>query len=167
MMLYKKSHFKTNLLSSLIFFFLTVLQSSGVMPLKIGQASPLYILGLLVAFSVFSTAKAAAVAGFLVGAVLDSTAAEGYCFNTIALTVIGVAVYLFANNLYNKNIFAALVMSFLAAFFYFGLNWLIFNAFDISLTDGISYLFTFTLPSAIYTAVFVIPFFFIYKRLEE
>ena len=166
-MLYKKSYPKIALFNLLIFAVLVIVQSSGVLPLRIKQATPLYILGLLVAYCVFSSVKYSALAGFLVGAVLDSTAAEGYCFNTITLTLLGVAVCLCANNLFNKNILAASVMSLLSSFIYFGTNWLIFNAFDISLSSGIEFLFHFSLPSAIYSAAFVVPFFYIYKHFDN
>ena len=166
-MLYKKSYPKIALLNLLLFSCLVILQSSGVLPLAIKQATPLYILGLFIAYCIFSSVKYSALTGFLVGAVLDSTSSEGYGFNTIVLTVLGVAVCLCANNLFNKNIFAACVMSLLCSLIYFGTNWLIFNAFDISLSSGIEFLFHFSLPSAIYSAAFVIPFFYIYKHFDN
>ena len=85
----------------------------------------------------------------------------------IALLIIGTAACLAANRLFNKNIRATVVLSLLVAVIYFFAQWITFNSIGHSAKEGLEYLFRYSLPSAIYTSVFVIPFYFIFKHFDK
>lgn len=164
---YKKSHPLFPFLTFLIFFFVIILSSVPDLSLKIKDIAPFTPLPLLIAYSIFSDVKKSALAGFLTGACVDSIASGTYCFNTIALLIAAVLVCLSANNLFNKNIRGAVVLSLFTAVLYFFFRWLIFHAFGFSVQQSFGYLLSHSLPSAIYTAVFIIPFYFILKYFDK
>lgn len=166
-MLYKKSHPFIAVFTFLIFFAVIILDSADSLDISVKTATPFMLLPLLLAFSVFADVKKSAFAGIILGACADSVASGSYCFNTIALLIIGTAVCLAANNLFNKNIRAALVLSLLTAVAYFFAQWLTFHAIGYTAKDSLEYLFSYSLPSAIYTSVFVIPFYFIFRHFDK
>ncbi len=166
-MLYKKSHPFIVIFTLLIFFAVIIADSAKGFDISIKTATPFLILPLLLAFSVFADVKKSALAGFILGACADSVASGSYCFNTIALLIIGTAVCLTANNLFNKNIRATVALSLLTAVAYFFAQWLVFHAIGFSAKDSLEYLFSYSLPSAIYTSVFAIPFYFIFKTFDK
>lgn len=151
----------------LLFFLVTIFYLSDIADISIGNATPMILLPLLTAFSWFSTTKKAAFTGFLVGGCIDSVAHDSYCFNTITFMLIGVFVCLAANNIFNKNGRAAMVMSLITSVVYFTLNWAFFHAFGTSVEESFAYLLRYAIPSAVYTAVFIIPFYYLYKLLEK
>ena len=161
-MLYKKKHPLIAFLTVFVFFAVIILNfSDGFSIISIKTATPFIILPVLCAYSLFSDIKRAAFAGFITGACADS------CFNTIALLIIGVGVCLAANNLFNKNIRAAAVLSLIVSVLYFGADWLIFHTIGFNMQHSLEFLFSFSLASAIYTSVFVIPFYFLFKHFDK
>ena len=92
------------LFNVLAFFIVIMFDSNGVVDISIKNATPLIVLPLFIAFVVFGSLRSAVVVGLILGALLDSTSGGTYCFNTICFLVIGVWVFLAANNLFNKNI---------------------------------------------------------------
>lgn len=167
-MLYKKKHPLIAFLTVFVFFAVIILNfSDGFSIISIKTATPFIILPVLCAYSLFSDIKRAAFAGFITGACADSVTSGSYCFNTIALLIIGVGVCLAANNLFNKNIRAAAVLSLIVSVLYFGADWLIFHAIGFNMQHSLEFLFSFSLASAIYTSVFVIPFYFLFKHFDK
>lgn len=159
----RKKQGKIIFLNFLIFFTAILLYGSVNIDLSIKNAYPFVLLSVLTAFCVFSKISYAAAVGFVSGIFIDSISSKSYCFNTIALMLLGVAVCLLANNIFNKNFKAVLVLCFLTALLYFFLYWLVFIAFSLKGTSNITYLLNYVLPSSFYTAVFVIPFYFLYR----
>lgn len=135
--------------------------------IAIKTATPMLILPLLCAFSVFNSVYACVVAGFLTGVCFDAITSKSFCFNTIVFILLAVAVNLCANNLFNKNIRSVSLLSVLSAVFYFTLKWIIFFAIGANIADSLLYLLKYALPSAIYSAIFIFPFFFIYRKFEK
>lgn len=166
-MLAKKHHPWIFIANVLIFFTLILIHTSEFIDISIKTATPLLLLPLLTAFSVFAPIGSAAAAGFVSGAFLDSVAGSTYCFNTIVFMLIGVFVSLVANNLFNKNIFAAAVLSLITSGAYYLLLWLCFHCIGASAENSIGYLLRYALPSAVYTAVFIFPFYFLYKYFNK
>lgn len=166
-MLEKKRHPGIFILNVLIFFILIIFHTSELVDISIKTATPLLILPLLTAFSLFEPIGASAVAGFISGAFLDSVADGSYCFNTVVLMLIGTFVSLFANNLFNKNIFAAAVLSVITSVIYYLLLWLFFHCFGTTVHSSLGYLLSYAFPSAVYSAVFIFPFYFLYRHFNK
>ena len=164
-MLYKKSHPILSVITFLLFFAVIILGSVKELSLTVKGITPFVLLPLLTAYSVFGNVKKAALAGFLAGA--DSVASGTYCFNTIALLLIGAVVCLAANNLFNKNIRAATVLSLFTAVIYFFFHWIFFHAFGSTTQSSLEYLLSYSLPSAIYTSVFIFPFYLIFNFFNK
>lgn len=163
-MLTKKHHPLIFFANLFIFFAAVLLHTSEIIDISIKNATPILLIPLLTAFSVFSESGAAAVTGFICGAFLDSVTSGAYCFNTAVLMLIGFSVSCAANSLFNRNVFAAAVLSLIASAVYFILVWLVFHAIGVSVQSSLLYLLSYALPSAIYTAVFIFPFYFLYKH---
>lgn len=149
-----------------IFSIVTIVYCSGAFTFAIGKAVPFTVLPLLVGYSMFSTVTKSAIAGALCGICVDAVASKAFSFNAIILMLIATFVCLFANNFFNKNIKSALVISLLSAIIYFVLNWASFYTSSTA-KDNIAYLMDYALPSAVYTAVLVIPMFYLYRHFDK
>ncbi len=150
-----------------IFFFVIMFQISGAVDISIKTATPLVILPLLTAYAIFYSLPSCAVAGIVAGACLDGITNGAYCFNTITLFLISVAVCLAANNLFNKNIQSAVALSLITSAVYYLLLWQFFYAWGVPVEQSLRYLLSYALPSAVYTALFIFPFYFIFKFFEK
>ena len=144
----EKHSVKAAVISFFLFALLFLLHYSDVISISIKTATPIILLPLLCAFSIFSTPVAAAATGLVLGVCMDSAASGTLCFNAIVLMLS-----------------AAVLLSFLLTLFYFVLRWLIFYAFTVSAQDNLTYLLHYAFPSVIYTNVFIFPFYFLYKKL--
>ncbi|MBR2489255.1 MAG: rod shape-determining protein MreD [Clostridia bacterium] len=165
-MLAKKHHPFIIIFNILIFAAAVILKPlESVIAIK--TATPMLILPLLTAFSIFGSVYQAAVAGFLTGACLDSISSGAYCFNTLTLMLTAVAVTVCANNLFNKNIRSAAVISLLVCAVYFILKWIVFHAVGADMADSMLYLLRYALPSALYSAVLIFPFFYLYRHFSK
>lgn len=165
-MTYKKSNPWVFLLNIFLFGVILFFDVNTTVDITIRNATPLLIIPLLAAFSVFSSLEAAAVAGLFSGAILDSVMVRSYCFNTICLFVLGAVVNLAANNLFNKNMRGVAALTLITAVLYFLVYWLRFFAFDVGMKNSLMYLMGYGFPSAIYTTVFIFPFYWIYKKID-
>lgn len=135
-----------------------LLQSTGLMTLRIGTASLLLILPLVVYSGMYFGEYGGAVLGFLAGAAVDTYSSTLF-LNTIALTVFGFAAGLIISRLFNRNFAAAAVLNVCASALYFFIKWLSVYAFS---DPSCGFVFThFTLPSAVYTAVIGVLLFFL------
>lgn len=162
-----KKHHPFIILFNILIFAAAVLLKPLESAITIKNATPLLVLPLLCAFSIFSSVYSAAVVGFLTGACLDSLTSGAYCFNTLTLMLTAVAVTVCANNLFNKNIRSAAVISLLVSTTYFILKWLVFHAINATITDSMQYLLKFALPSAVFSAVLIFPFFYLYRYFSN
>ena len=166
-MLYKKSHPFIALITFILFFLFIIQSSADSLNFSFKGIIPFILLPLLTAYSIFGNVKPCAIVGFVVGACVDSVANECFAFNTIVLMLTAVFVCLAANNLFNKNIYAAVVLSLITSISYFALNWLIFHALGSTVKEVLEFLLRFSLPAALYTSVFIIPFFYLYKHFDK
>ncbi len=166
-MLKKKNHYGIIALNFLMFFLsLTLFGGSGI-SLKLFGAVPIIVLSLLTAYCSFNSLTASAVVGVVTGTVLDSTSADSYCFNTLALLIFAVAANLLADHVFNRNFKATAVLCFFLTGLYYIFYWLFFIAFSIDLKGSVTYLLRWALPSCLYTAVLTVPFYFIYKHFKK
>jgi rod shape-determining protein MreD len=150
----------------LVFSLVILFHISNIASLRISTATPLFILPLLTAFSIFNSPVKSVVMGFFAGAALDSVSLS-FGFNTVCLMILSLAVCLAANNLFNKNLRAAAVMSLLCAALYYISVWAVFHLFNATVRDSLGYLLQYGFPSAVYSAIFIFPFFYLYRYLEK
>ena len=149
-----------------VFSLVILFHISNIASLRIGTATPLLILPLLTAFSIFNSPAKSVVMGFIAGAALDSISLS-FGFNTVCLMILSLAVCLAANNLFNKNIGAAFTLTLLASAVYKILWWFFNYFFVLDIKESFALLLQYVLPSALYSAVFILPLFYIYKWLNK
>lgn len=166
-MLQKKRHPFIFFANIVIFLFVILFHTSETVDLSIKNATPLLILPLITAFSFYSGVGTAAAVGFVSGAFLDSTASQTHCFNTAVLMLAGALVSVAADSLFNRNISAAAVLSLTVSVVYYLLNWIFFHAVGKTAHDSMLYLLSYAVPSAVYSAVFIIPFYFVYRYFDR
>lgn len=153
------------LLNSALLALLLLLRSTGLLTLKLYGASPLLPLSLLVALGIFAGELPAFFAGLFIGIFLDSVTSCGFGFNALTLMLVGLFSALISNHIFNKNLRAALALCLICSLFYFAVRWIICDAATLGFYENSVYFLCRVLPSAVYTAVFVIPFYFLEKRL--
>lgn len=151
---------------SLSAIILYLLDSTGIMTLKIGTAHPILLIPLLVAVSMTAREWIGLVFGAFFGILLDVSAADGFCFNLMIMLCIGTACGLLCSYVMNEHIYSAVVLSVCSALFYFLAKWLRFYVIG-SKGDTLNYLITYSLPSAAYTALFILPFYYFVKSVSK
>ena len=163
----KKRHSGISAAIILMFFLsLTLFSGSGI-NLSIFGAYPLLYLSLLTAFSGYSSLSRSAAAGLICGIVLDSVTLGSYCFNAVCLMLLAVLAHLLTERVFNRNLKATVFLCLLISIIYYMFYWLFFIAFSLSFSSNLEYLLKFALPSSIYTAFTVIPFYFIFKHFAK
>lgn len=163
----KTKHPLITILNILIFFVSLLFYYTGILPLSIKGITPLLILPILTAFSIFNSPLTSAITGLLCGVFMDCNALNSYCFNATMLLVLGTFVAVASTSLFNKNIFSAMVLSLIAAVFYFVLQWAVFETDNTTINDSLTYLLKYAFPTAVYSAVFIIPFYYLYRYFER
>ncbi len=151
----------------MLFFIISLLHYSDFLDFKIFGAGTTLLIPLLVAFSMNHSPLTAAMAGMLSGFIMDSSAHGTYCFNAILLLLIGTFVSVSSSTLFNKNLPSAVVISLICSVMYYLLQWAIFHTFSEGVTNGLSFLLEISLPSAVLTALFIFPFYFLYKYINR
>lgn len=162
----KRMRFVTTI-NIILFAVVILFHTSDIADISIGNATPLLLLPLITAFSIFNSPGKSVLAGFIAGACMDSVSGATYCFNTVCFMLIALFICLAANNLFNKNIRAAAVLSIISAGAYFVALWLTFHVFGRGVQDSLGYLLGFAFPSAVYSAVFIFPLFYLYRYFEK
>lgn len=166
-MLYKKITPLYVIINIFVFFAVVIFHSSFADVFTIKSATPMLLLPLITAFAFYHSSLACLGVGLICGAVVDSVSAGSYCFNTILFIVLATVGSRAANSLFNKNIKAAAVAAIISSSFYFISSWLVFYAFGSTLEDSLGYILSYGLPSAIYSALFIFPFYYIFKVIEK
>ncbi len=165
--MHKKRHFGILLLNILIFILPLFFYYTDVLSLTIKNATPLLILPILTSFSLFHSPVVSAFTGMACGIFMDACTLGSYCFNAILLLIIGAFVSVASGNLFNKNIRSAVVLSLITSVFYFVLLWLVFHTGHVNITDNFIYLLKYAMPSALYSAVFILPFYYLFRFLSR
>lgn len=151
----------------ILFFLISLLHYSDFLDIKIFGVGITLLIPLLVAFSLWHSPLASAMAGVLSGMIMDSSAQGSYCFNAIVLLIIGTFVSVASSTLFNKNLPSAIVISLICAVIYYTLQWAIFHTFSEGINHSLAFLLQISLPSAVLTALFIFPFYFLYKYIEK
>ncbi len=166
-MLNRKRNRKITAIIFLMFFLsLTLFGGSGV-NLSIMGAYPLLFLSLLVAFSGYTSVFPSAMTGLACGIVLDSVELDSCCFNALCLMLLAVLSNLLAERVFNRNLKATVFLCLLISSVYYLFYWLFFMAFGLSFNSSIEYLLQIALPSSVYTAATIIPFYYIFKYFKK
>ncbi len=145
---------------------LYLLDSTEILTLKIGSSHPILLIPLLVSVSMAAREWVGLIFGCLVGILLDITAADTYCFNLIMFTLIGCVCGLLCSYFVNDNIYSALVLSICSSLAYFVIKWLVFFVFSGN-PESLVYLVNHSLISAIYTSLFIVPFYYIIHFISK
>lgn len=162
----RKKRFVITYVNIVMVFLLFILRASGLLTLQIGSISPILLLPLVVSVSMFFGEWYGASVGFLSGLLMDSLSLGSSLFNTFCIMLIGLLCGIAANFYLNKNIKSALALSSAASFGYYLAKFLFLYVFKSGAAEG--QLFAeFLLPSVIYTAIFIIPFYFLEKKLKN
>lgn len=151
----------------MLFFVVALLHYSDFLNFKLFGAGTTILIPLLVAFSMNHSPLASAMAGMLSGIIMDSSAHGTYCFNAILLLLIGTFVSVSSSTLFNKNLPSAVVISLICSTVYYLLQWAIFHTFSEGIANGLSFLLEISLPSSVLTALFIFPFYFLYKYIQK
>lgn len=160
----RKSALLLFIINAAMFLVLILFHYSGV-SVNILGANPMSALALLVAFIMFSGEVAGVIGGILLGVVLDSVSSTPIGFNTVTLTVISFLAVLISHYLFNRNLKSALTLCLICSVLYFAARWLVGFAFEGDIAGSFNYLLRYAAGSAVYTTLFVIPFFYIEKKL--
>lgn len=148
----------------LLCFGIFILQRMEWFSLKIGTAVPVLLVSAVMVIACFLREWTGFISGLICGIALDTVTNGSSCFNTITLMLLGLATGLVFRFLLNRNIKAMIIVAFLGNIAFFVLKWM-FLDFLAGDSSAIDLLIRYHLPSAIYTAIFAIPFFYYVKRL--
>lgn len=164
---------KKNRLRYLAFFIngvilvtLFIIRYSGLATLAIGEAVPITLLPLVVAISVFYGEWYGAAAGFFAGALMDTVMSGSSCFNTLVVMFIGLICGILSSYFLNRNIRSAACLSLGAATTYLFVR-LTFFYFFRGISMDAEYYSSYFIPTIFYTALFIIPFYFLEKKLKS
>lgn len=152
------------IINTVLFSVLILLHYSGV-TVKIGTANPFAALALLVAVIMFSNEVTGVLTGALIGIVLDSMTSTPIGFNTITLIIVSFCATLISHYLFNRNLKAAIALCLIFSALYFSARWMTVFALKSDIAASFKYLINYAATSTVYTTVFVIPFFYLEKKL--
>ena len=162
----KKSALVT-VINILIFLVLMLFNSTDIMPIALWGAKPFLPLAFLVAFCMFYEEIPSVLTGLLVGTLLDGFSATPVCFNSIILIIIGLFTAITVHYFFNNNIRSAIALCIICSLFYFTARWIFPYMFSVSQAESLIYLFRYDFPSAIYTTVFIVPFYYLEKLINK
>ena len=147
------------------YFILFLITRIPGLSLKINNSTPFLLLPALIAGTIFFKEWFGFIGGIFLGLLQDSVQITG-CFNLIALMLLGAIAGIAAAHFLNQNIRATVALTFVISLIYFLLKWFIF-IFLKSKEDAFIYLIEISLPSVLYTTVFAVPFYFLFKWVNN
>lgn len=139
---------------------------TGLIDITVRGASPLILLPLTVAVAMFYDEPAGLIFGLVCGFATDAVSGSTSVFNTLMFMFIGFAVGLFAKRIFNRNLPGAIALTFIASAAYFIIKW-IDTALIGDVQGKVYYLLWHLTPSAFYTVLFILPFYYLEKRLHR
>lgn len=151
----------------IIFFFISLVHHSELPSLEIYGAKTILVVPLLVSFSLWYSPLTCAITGMLSGIILDSATNGAYCFHAIVFLIIGTFVSVASSTLFNKNLPSAIVISLICSAFYHISKWFVFHTFSEGAANALTFFFEITLPSTVLTALFIFPFYYLYKYINK
>ena len=162
----KRKKFISIFVNIFLICLITALRYSGVATFKIGNAIPVILVPLVVAIAMFFGDNASILAGILSGVLMDSFSSDSSCFNTLFFVIMAAICNLLSNLFLNRNLKAAVYLSALVSTIYFFIKYLVFFVFS-GISVNYDYFMLHLIPSVVYTAIFIIPFYFLEKKLSN
>lgn len=150
------------ILAALVYLF----HYTGLIDITIKGASPIILLPITVAVAMFYDELVGLLFGLCCGFAMDAVAASTSVFNTIAFMLIGFIAGLLAKRIFNRNLPAAIALTLISEIGYFGIKWLI-SVIIPDVQGKVYYLLWNLTPCAVYTLIFIIPLYFLEKRLHK
>lgn len=161
----KRKRFICAFINTLLILLCFILRFSGA-TLALGEAVPMILIPIVLSVAIFCSENVALAAGFFVGVLMDSASSDALVFNTLFFTLGAFACSLLSSRYLNRNLKSALCLSAGMSFGYYILKYLIYFVFS-SVSAQHSYFSSYLIPSAIYTALWIIPFYFMQKKLTN
>ena len=155
----QKNQYLHTVLYVVFFTILFLISYTEILPLRIMNASPMPLIAAVVTVAFYYGEWLGFWSGLLVGIFTDAVSSQFTGFNTILLLLIGLVSGLLMTYILNRNIYAAGVLSLCANILYFGAKWLVDYLF-LGSSDAANYLLFYAAPSAVYSALFIIPFYY-------
>ncbi len=162
----KRRRFIAAFVNAIIIFAVFLLRFSDIATLQIGYAIPILLIPIVISVSIFFGENATLLSALLAGLLMDCAAADTSCFNTVFFVLGSTACGVMANRFLNRNLKAAVCLSLGLSFAYFVLKYLIFFVFG-GIAVNYDYFVLNLIPSAVYTALWIIPFYFLQKKLSN
>ncbi len=150
-------------IEAIIAFFVYLFHYTELIDISVYHASPLILLPITVGVAMFYDELTGLLFGLCCGCAMD--AVTGGVFNTIFFMLMGFAVSLLAQRIFNKNLPGAIAVTFISTLIYYGMKWFI-NYLLPDVQGKVYILLWHYFPSVIYTVLFIIPFYFFEKRLR-
>ena len=110
--------------------------------------------------------NATILAALFAGVLMDSMSADSSWFNTVFFALAAAVCNFLCSSFLNKNLKSALSLTAIVSLIYFFIRYLIFFAFS-EVSVNYDYFVLYFIPSVVYTAVFIIPFYFLEKKLAD
>lgn len=143
----------------LLFALLYSLTYTDILSINIYNAAPMPLIAFIITVGFYYGEWAGFISGVIAGVFVDAVTPHSICFNTIFLLLIGAVTGALIRRILNQNIFSALMLSAIANAVYFAAEFI----FCIKTFPGetVSYLLFYALPSAVYSAVFILPCYYL------
>ncbi len=139
--------------------------STPLLP-EIWSARPMPAFIFMLCFAAFGGEGAAIISGLCLGIATDVVSAAPDGFNAVTMMLMGLACSLLATYLFNTRLPAAAVLCGIFTALYYLLYWLVCVAFK-GYEGAFDYLWRFSLPSAVYTWLFVFVFWPIIRHFDN
>ena len=153
---------KEAVVALLIFLF----TSSGIITLKIAEAMPFLLLPFVICVAMYKGEVIGLFFGLFCGILADIGFVNDTVFNTVFLSVTGFLIAVLVKYYFNRNLPALIVMTIIVSFLYYGIKWL-FGCYFPDVQGKMYFLLNISLPSAFYTSLFSLPFYFLEKYLTK
>ena len=163
----KKRHWGIKILCFIMFFLSLTLFGGSGFSLALWGVSPILVLSLLTVYASHSSVTLTVTVSIICGIVTDSVSTEGYCFNTIAFLILGLLANLLVEHVFNRNLRATITLCLILTLVYYLAYWVVFSAFVLAASESMRYILQWCFPSAIYTALLTIPFYFIFEKFKK
>ena len=162
----EKYHSHLYYILTLCLFGLFIIQRIPGLSLTVGNATPTLLLPAVIIIACFLREWTGFWTGLLCGIALDTVTNGTSCLNTFLFLIIGTAAGLTFRLLLNRNLKAAMVLTLIISVAYYLIKWLFLDLFAGD-SSAAALLFYYHLPSAVYTTLFALPFFYFVRWLSQ
>ncbi len=159
----KRNYFAA-LINAMLIALLFLMHYSNLPDISIYNISPMILLPFAVSLSMFYDELGATVSCTVIGIFADSASISSSYFHTFFFFLLGFGVSLMMHYMLNNNIRCAVMLAVVLSAAYFVLKWAFFYAFS-GLNNSVEYLMQYALPSVLYTAAFIIPFYYLQRAI--